>query len=73
MGMSYGYFIELLYSPSLKLKIYNGFNRQKQENGKIKFWKSVSSYVLIRQYKLRNKIIFIPNNKWDNLNKCLVL
>ena len=35
--MSYGCFIELLYSPSLKLIFFNRFDRQKQENDKIKF------------------------------------
>ena len=31
----------------LKLNFCSGFNRQKQENDKIKFWKSVPSYVLV--------------------------
>ena len=55
----------------LSLKFCNRFNRQKQENDKIKFWKSVSSYVLVRKYQLRNKIIFIPSNKWENLQNVL--
>ena len=46
-------------------------NRQKRENDKIKFWKSVPSYVLVRQYQWRNKIIFIPSNKWGNLKTVL--
>ena len=75
MGMSYGYFIKLLYSPSLYLKIIlkfsNEFNRQKQENDRIKFWKSVLSYVLVNQYQWRNKIIRIPSNEWENLKNVL--
>ena len=31
-------------------------NRQKQKNDKIKFWKSVSGYVLGWQYQRPNKI-----------------
>ena len=54
----------------LSIKCCNGFNRQKQENDKIKFWKSVPSYVLLRQYRWRKKIIF-PSNKWENLKKFL--
>ena len=64
MGTSYGYFIKLLY-------YCNGLNRQKQENDKIKFWKSVLSYVLVRQYQWRRKTIFIPSNKWENLKNVL--
>ena len=71
MGMRYGCFIKLMYSPSLKLKICNRFNRQQQENNKIKFWKSVPSYVLVRKYQWRKKIIFIPSNKWENLKNVL--
>ena len=37
MGISYGCFIKLLYSLHLSLKLCNRFNRQKQENDKIKF------------------------------------
>ena len=55
----------------LSLKYCNRFNRQKQENDKIKFWKSVPSYVSVRQYQWRTKIIFIPSNKWENLKNVL--
>ena len=55
----------------LSLKFCNRFNRQKQENDKIKFWKSVPSYVLVRKYQWRNKIIFIPSNKWKNLKNVM--
>ena len=39
----------------LSLKFCNGFNRQKQENDKIKFWKSVPSYVLVSQYQCQQR------------------
>ena len=53
----------------LSLKFCNRFNRQKQENDKIKFWKSVPIYVIVRKYQWRKKIIFIPSIKWENLKK----
>ena len=55
----------------LSVKFCNRFNRQKQENNKIKFWKSVPSYVLVRKYQWRKKIIFIPCHKWENLKNVL--
>ena len=55
----------------LGLKFWNRFNRRRQENDKIKFWKSVPSYVLVRKYQWRKKIIFNPSNKWENLNNVL--
>ena len=56
---------------NLSLKFCNRFNRQKQENDKIKFWKSVPSYVLVRKYQWRKKIVFIPGKKWENLKNVL--
>ena len=53
----------------LSLIFCNIFNRQRPENDKIKFWKSVPSYVLVRKYQWRKKIIFIPSNKRENLKK----
>ena len=55
----------------LNLKLCDKFNRQKQENDKIKFWKSVPSYVLVRKYQWRKKIIFIPSNKWEKIKNVL--
>ena len=55
----------------ISLKFCNRFNRQKQENDKTKFWKSDPSYVLVRKYQWRKKIIFIPSNKWENLKNVL--
>ena len=64
--MHYGYFIKLLYSLSLQLKILNGFNRQKQENDKQKFWKSVPSYVLDDTSGER-KPFCIFSNRWETI------
>ena len=55
----------------LSLNFCNGFNRQTQKNDKIKFWKSIPSYVLVRKYQWRKKIIFIPSNKWEDLKNVL--
>ena len=55
----------------LNLNFCNRFNRQNQENDKIRFWKSVPSYVLVRKYQWRKKIFFIPSNKWENLKNVL--
>ena len=67
MAISSSYCTPLHWS----LKLCNRFNRQKHENDKIKFWKSVPSYVLVRKYQWRKKIIFIPSNKWENLKNAL--
>ena len=63
---------KLSWSWSLSLNFCNRFNRQKQENDKMKFWKSVPSYVLVRKYQWRKEIIFIPSNKWENLKNVLL-
>ena len=47
--------------------------KKKKKNDKIKFWKSVPSYVLVWQYTVpeakKKKISFITSNKWENLKK----
>ena len=65
--------VSLNYCTPLRLSLNfcNRFHRQKQENDEIKFWKSVPSYVLVRQYQWRKKIIFISSNKWENLKNVL--
>ena len=42
---------------------------KKKKNDKIKFWKSVPSYVLIWQYQRPKQISFITSNKWENKKK----
>ena len=63
------YCTPLLFS----LKVCNRFNRQKTKTRQWqdKILKVSSQLSLVRQYQWRNKIIFIPSNKWENLKNVL--